>query len=235
MSSLETLMRKLNYHFKNSKLLETAVTHKSFGNENLMNELPDHRDNERLELLGDAVLDLIITEMLLIKYKYYSEGDLSKLRAYLVNEHALSVVASELDIGKHILFGKGEEQTGGAEKESILASTLEAIVAAIYLDGGFDSTKRWIEHLFKVNVENADTAHAFGDYKTKLQEIVQAQLKSAPKYEVVSSSGPDHDKTFEIRLVINGSEITVASGKSKKEAEQNAAKAALERLTKIDV
>lgn len=235
MENLEKLMRKINYHFKNPKLLQTALTHKSFGNENLMHETPDHRDNERYELLGDAVLDLIITEMLLVKYKYYAEGDLSKLRAFLVNEHALATVASELEIGPYILFGKGEEQTGGSEKESILASTLEAIIAAIYLDGGFDATKRWVEHVFKKNIELADADHAFGDYKTKLQEIVQAQLKTAPKYEVVSSSGPDHDKTFEVRLVINGSEITVALGKSKKEAEQNAAKTALDRLSKIEV
>lgn len=224
------LSDKLGYTFQDLKLLELACIHKSFGNEHRSHVRIAARDNERFEFLGDAILDLVISKMLLEAYPDSSEGDLSKLRASLVNERSLAKVARELTLGEFVWLGKGEEHTGGRVKDSILASTFEAIVAAIFADGGFEKSESWIRTLFNDRVMHSREKGEFQDYKTRLQEVAQARVKCAPRYEVIQSTGPDHDKTFEIQLVINDQVIATASGKSKKEAEQLAARIALDAL-----
>lgn len=227
--SVAELNGRLGYSFRDAKLLELSIIHKSFGNEHRAAQSVSVRDNERLEFLGDAILDLIISQYLLETYPNFSEGDLSKLRAGLVNERSLAKVARSLSLGDYVWLGKGEEFTGGRTKDSILASTFEAIVAAVYQDGGFDAANNWVRTLFEDKIASAGIEDVLQDYKTKLQEVVQAKYRSAPRYEVIQSSGPDHDKTFEVQLSINGSVICKAAGKSKKQAEQLAAKEALER------
>jgi ribonuclease III len=228
--SATELSRRLGYTFKDPRILELACVHKSYGNERRAAEAIGQRNNERMEFLGDAVLDFIVSKLLLESFPECTEGDLSKLRAGLVNERTLAAVARELDLGSYILLGKGEEHTGGRTKDSILASTFEAIVAAIYSDGGFQAVESWVSELFATRVHDSQDQDSLQDYKTRLQEIVQARFKSAPRYEVIQASGPDHDKTFEIRLIINDEVAATSLGKSKKEAEQSAAKQALEKL-----
>jgi ribonuclease III len=227
-SKLPQLEKTLKYHFKDLEKLELALTHKSFGNEHRANSRVAVRDNERLEFLGDAILDFIISQMLLDTYTELSEGDLSKLRAGLVNEKTLSKIAQDLSLGEHLWLGKGEELTGGREKESILASTFEAIVAAVFADGGYEAADAWVKLLFDSRIKNAVADDNLQDHKTKLQEIVQYKFKTAPKYEVLQSRGPDHDKIFEVALSIQGVALSKAIGKSKKEAEQSAAKVVFE-------
>jgi len=228
--SLEELGRALGYSFKNAQLLELACIHKSYGNEHRSTLRIDVRDNERLEFLGDAVLDLTISQLLLERSPDCSEGDLSKLRASLVNEKSLARVSRQLGLGDYLWLGKGESHTGGREKDSIIASAFEAVVAAVYLDGGFGEADSWVRGLFVERLSAKMESHGLHDYKTRLQEVVQAKFRSAPRYEVVQSSGPDHAKTFEIHLMINGEFAASASGRSKKEAEQSAAKIALEAI-----
>jgi len=220
----------LGLKFKNITFLELACVHKSYGNENRGALSIDVRDNERMEFLGDAILDLAISKLLLEEFPDAPEGDLSKLRAALVNEKTLSVVARTLELGDYVWLGKGEELTGGKDKDSILASTLEAIVAAVFLDGGFEAADEWLRRLFNDQVKEVRVKSTFQDFKTKLQEVVQARFKTAPRYELLDSTGPDHDKTFSIRLIVNGKELAKATGKSKKQAEQSAAELALEIL-----
>ena len=224
------LAKSLVYEFQDASLLELACIHKSYGNEHRSTEPVNVRDNERFEFLGDAVLDLIVSQILLEAFPECSEGDLSKLRASLVNEKSLAKIARTLSLGDFLWLGKGEQHTGGRDKDSILASTFEAIVAAVYSDGGFLRCDAWVRELFAERIKMCRDQSAMQDFKTRLQEVVQARFRSAPRYEVLSSSGPDHDKTFEIQLVINGDIFASASGKSKKEAEQGAAKIALEKL-----
>lgn len=223
------LVPVLGYAFGNLTLLEVACTHKSYGNENRPNEPIAIRNNERFEFLGDAILDLVVSLVLLEQYPKSPEGELSKLRASLVNEKSLSKIARNLKLGEFILLGRGEDLTGGREKESILASTLEAIIAAVFTDGGFAAADAWVRGLFAGNLKVFGASEDVQDYKTRLQEIVQARYRVAPRYEVVESTGPDHDKTFRVELMVNGKVIAAAAGKSKKEAEQAAAKAAFEQ------
>lgn len=230
MPMIDTLIQKLGIKPSSSELIELSLVHKSYGNEHGAEKPANTRDNERLEFVGDAVLDFVISEMLFEGYPASTEGDLSKMRAGLVNEATLSELAKELDLGAYLKLGKGEEHTGGREKDSILASAFEALIAAVYVCTGFVETKAMIVRLFQARVDREGEHEAFGDYKTKLQEVVQARFKSAPRYDVASSSGPDHDKTFEIHLTIQGQVVAKATGKSKKEAEQAAAKLALESL-----
>ncbi len=224
------IAKKLGLKFKKEHWLELALVHKSHGNENRADFPPDQRDNERLEFVGDAVLDLVVSEMLFEQYKEVPEGELSKMRAGLVNERTLAEISMSLGLGNYLMLGKGEENTGGREKESILASTLEALIAAVYFDGGYAAADKWIRKIFTGRVIDERTDSVHGDYKTRLQEVVQGRFKSAPRYEVVGTEGPDHEKTFEIQLLINDTVAATATGKSKKEAEQEAAKIALSQL-----
>jgi ribonuclease III len=220
--------QNLHYRFNAKSLLEEALRHSSFVNEQ---EDPDLRDNERLEFLGDAVLNLIIGHILMQRYPELKEGDLSRTRANLVNESKLAKIARSIDLGSYIRLGKGEIQTKGSEKNSILADTFEAIIAAIYLDGGFDAVFRIIEANFLPFLNSHHPAGDHHDYKSKLQELAQEQQGTIPQYTVIREEGPDHDKTFWIALKVFDIEAQ-GSGKSKKTAEQDAARQAIEILKK---
>jgi ribonuclease III len=226
--ALRNLERRLSYNFKLMDLLENALIHSSFVNENSGTVLPD---NERLEFLGDAVLELCISTMLIQKYPDFTEGQLSKLRAAVVNEASLSELAKRFQLGDFLLLGRGEEISGGRMKNSILANSLEAVLAAIYLDCGFDCAYEYIKNLFEPLIDKEGAKSLISrDFKTVLQEVCRNHFKVTPQYSVVGERGPDHDKTFEIRLVIGDMITTTASGKSKKEAQQRAAQNAMKLL-----
>jgi ribonuclease-3 len=220
------LQARLGHTFRNAALCETAMTHTSWLNEAGQ---PDRSDNERLEFLGDAVLDLVVSDLLMRRFPDRREGDLSRARAALVSENGLAQVAAALDLGQFILLGKGEERTGGRTRPSILANALEALMGAIYIDAGLDAVVAVAARLFEGRVQDVD-AHSRFDYKSRLQERAQALWQKAPVYEVVAEDGPDHDKRFEVALSLGGRPYGRAVGRSKKEAEQGAAAAALEAI-----
>ena len=225
-TDLSELQQKLCYEFKNLDFLVESLRHSSFVNENL--EL-DIQDNERLEFLGDAVLNLVVGHMLMVRYPDLKEGDMSKMRANLVNESQLASIAQEMNLGSYLQLGKGEIQTKGWEKPSILANTFEAVIAAIYLDGGFDATFKIIDGQFSLLLESVVMSTVNHDFKSQVQELVQMKQQKVPAYTVVHESGPDHDKTFRVQL--DAGEIqTEGEGKSKKAAEQNAARKCLKLL-----
>ncbi|HKE15634.1 MAG TPA: ribonuclease III [Kofleriaceae bacterium] len=215
----ERLERLLGYEFARQELLERALTHRSHANENRASA---GADNEKLEFLGDAVLDLVVGHLLMDQYPTLSEGELSVTRAQVVSEAGLSEVAAELGLGEFLRLGRGEERTGGRHKPSLLADAFEAVVAAVYLDGGFDASRQLVERLLARRLSGIDSS-GFHDFKTRLQESAQAKLKATPEYRVVGEAGPDHDKTFEVAVHIKRREWARAAGKSKKEAEQRAA------------
>ena len=188
------------------------------------------RNNERLEFLGDAVLDLIVGEFLFFKFAHHSEGELSKLRAALVNEKSFAKIALNLELGKYIFMSNAEENNDGRNKPSILSDALESVIAAIYLEAGFERAKGVALSLLEANFPHIDEAHLIKDYKTKLQEYTQATLAQAPEYETLRAFGPDHKKCFEVALKLGGKEFARATANSKKEAQQMAAKITLERL-----
>lgn len=229
---LKSLEKKLGHEFSDLKLLHRALVHKSFGNENFPSADLDERNNERLEFLGDAVLDLVISEELLKAFPEAPEGELSRMRASLVNERVLAKLARELDLGKYLELGKGEEMTGGREKDSILSSALEAVVAALFRDGGFEAAAKCLQRAFGSRIQKPEMEFSLADYKTRLQEISQAKHKSAPVYNIVTTSGPDHERTFEVEVRINDRPSGRGTGRNRKEAEQAAARAALENLEK---
>ncbi len=215
----ERLERLLGYDFVRPELLERALTHRSYANENRAGA---GADNEKLEFLGDAVLDLVVGHLLMEQYPTLSEGELSVTRAQVVSEAGLSELAAELGLGEFLRLGRGEERTGGRNKPSLLADAFEAVVAAVYLDGGFEASRGLVERLLRRRLSAVDTS-GFYDFKTRLQESSQAKLKATPEYRVVGEAGPDHDKTFEVAVHIKEREWARAHGKSKKEAEQRAA------------
>jgi ribonuclease-3 len=218
----------LQYEFNDKNLLQEALRHSSFVNE--LGE-PQLRDNERFEFLGDAVLNLIVGHILMRCYPVLKEGALSRSRANLVNESQLAKMARSIDLGLYIQLGKGEVQTQGREKSSILADTFEALMASIYLDGGFDAAFHIIENSFQPLIEHLHAAADNHDYKSQLQEKIQVEHGSMPDYSIIREDGPDHDKTFQVELKVLDIE-TQGSGKSKKAAEQDAAMLALEALNK---
>ena len=223
---LKPFMSSLGHRFRDISLLRQALTHSSFVNE-LANA--DMKDNERLEYLGDAVLDLAVGHQLMSRFPKMREGDLSRIRASLVNERQLARIARELDMGRHLSLGKGEMQTHGQDKPSILAGAMEAVIAAIYLDGGFDAAFSFVEQAFSSRIQRAAAGSGIRDYKTLLQERTQEILGEPPRYTVVSESGPDHDKIFQVRAKVAGHEA-VGQGKSKKRAAQQAAQQLLEQI-----
>jgi ribonuclease-3 len=223
--ALLALQNRLGHHFGQPELLIEALRHSSFVNEH---STPRLRDNERLEFLGDAVVNLIVGLMLMEHYPNSSEGELSRMRANLVNERQLACIAASLMVGDNILLGKGEAQDSGHRKNSILADALEAIVAAVFLDGGFDAAARLVRRHFAEVVEGT-RPEVDRDHKSRLQELVQSAHQTIPCYRVLGSSGPDHAKVFEVELQINDL-VTRGSGKSKKAAEQDAARRALSFL-----
>jgi ribonuclease III len=226
-AALAELEGCLGYHFMDVGLLDNALTHRSFVNENSSLAC---RDNERLEFLGDAVLELTVSDMLMKKFSDCAEGELSKLRASVVNEQPLAGLARRFRIGEFLLLGRGEEASGGRMKSSLLANAFESIVAAMYLDGGFDRTAVFIGRLFEPLIETGAAAAVYRDYKTAVQEICQNRFREFPRYVLISETGPDHEKRFETSLVVGERVIATGAGRSKKEAEQQAAKIALEEL-----
>ena len=222
-TDLNELSKKLGYTFRQPELLTEAFRHPSYINE-LGNS--DLRDNERLEFLGDAVLDLAISHILMELFQGSKEGDLSKYRATVVNEKGLCRVAQELGLGDYLRLGRGEEVTGGRAKPSILANSMEALLGALYLDAGFNKTKEIIQRLFLPLVGRIDSGGVPNDYKSQLQEYTQEAHKTRPEYVLMEESGPAHDRTFKVALHLNGEMVAKGEGKSKKEAEQKAAKEA---------
>jgi ribonuclease-3 len=220
--------KKIVYEFRSKELLDEALRHSSF-----VNEQPDAdlRDNERFEFLGDAVLNLIVGHILMERYPNVNEGDLSRTRANLVNESQLAIIARAIDLGAFIRLGKGEIQTNGRDKNSILAGAFEALIAAVYLDGGFKAAFKIIENNFVPLLDPVNSAIDSYDYKSQLQEWVQEEQGAMPYYKVVREEGPDHDKTFWISVKVFDVESD-GQGKNKKMAEQDAAKKALEILKK---
>ena len=207
------------------ELLELAFTHRSFAYENGLTET-----NERLEFLGDSVLGLVVTEELYIRYPELDESRLSPLRSGIVNMRALADIARALELGQYMRIGKGEEVTGGRDKNSLLADSLEALIGAIYLSHGFATSQKVVSELINETMESAKDRGAGLDGKTSLQELAAARKISAPEY-LITESGPDHDKTFVAIAVVGGEEISTGEGKSKREAEQIAARIAYEKLT----
>ncbi|MFC1823635.1 ribonuclease III [Thermodesulfobacteriota bacterium] len=220
---MNALSNKLGYSFRRPDLLEEAFRHSSHVNEV---QDPNLRDNERLEFLGDAVLDLAISDILMDLFEEAKEGDLSKYRARVVNERGLCQIARSLELGEYLHLGKGEELSKGRNKPSILADAMEALLGALYLDAGFEKTKQIIHRLFLPVLGNQDFGADLSDYKSLLQEYTQQSFKVRPEYLLIEEIGPAHDRTFEVVLKLNGETIAAGAGKSKKEAEQQAAKEA---------
>ena len=214
---LKELEKKIGYTFENHKRLERAMMHSSYTNEK---QLEKYRCNERLEFLGDAVLELISSEYLFGELPRVSEGELTKTRASMVCEPSLAMCARDIDLGSYLLLGKGEEATGGRMRDSITSDAMEALIGAIYLDGGFTSAKEFIHRFILTDLEDKKL---FYDSKTILQEIVQANKAGNITYELVGEEGPDHNKTFEVRVRIGGQPYGSGKGRSKKAAEQKAA------------
>ena len=218
---MNNLEKSIDYTFKDKRLLKCALTHTSFANES---KTPS---NERLEFLGDSVLSFFVSDHIFKNYKDMPEGELTRLRSSLVCEAALCVFAREIGLGDNLLLGKGEEKSGGRNRDSILADAFEALLAAIFLDGGIENAKKFVYKFVLRELENKDLNHSTKDYKTLLQEIIQRNPEEVISYILTGESGPDHDKTFEVEVHLNSNVIGKGSGKSKKAAEEAAAKQAL--------
>ncbi len=224
---MESLEKRLGYKFNNIKLLKNALIHSSYANE----MRGDVHSNERLEFLGDSVLSIIVAEHIFNKYPNMPEGELTKLRASLVCEKSLCSFSRELGIGEYLLLGKGEDKNGGRERDSILADAFEAVLAAIYIDGGISTAKK---HIFNTVLRDLDhhvgDADSFKDYKTVLQEIIQRNPEESVSYILIDEKGPDHDKIFTVQVHLNSNIIGEGTGKNKKQAEQMAACQALKLM-----
>jgi len=225
---LDEIQSRLGYRFRQASLLVEALTHKSFLNEARGSE---EDDNERLEFLGDAVLNLVVSGYLIGTFPGATEGELSKLRSRLVSEDTLSRVARRMGLGDALRLGRGEKLTQGHDKPSILADALEAVVAGIFLDGGLDAASACVKSAFGEELALCERmGGAKADFKTGLQEICQRDFEALPHYRTIRETGPDHEKVFEVEILIRGDRYGVGIGRSKKEAEQMAARRALERL-----
>ena len=222
---MELLQQKLNYRFKNINLLKNALTHSSYANE----VRSAGRSNERLEFLGDSVLSIIVSEYIYKNFPNLPEGELTRKRASLVCEQALCTFSRELGIGRCLLLGKGEDKGGGRERDSILADAFEAVLAAMYLDGGMEVAKQHVMRFVLREINNTQDT-LFKDYKTVLQEIIQRNPEESVTYILTGESGPDHNKLFTVEVHLNSNIIGKGEGKSKKQAEQMAAKQTLELM-----
>jgi len=222
---LSELQGKIGYTFRSPQLLRQALTHSSFASEGKKHG----KNNERLEFLGDSVLSVIVAKHLYTTYKDIPEGDLTKLRASLVCEKALDVFAGQLELGKYLHLGKGEEMTGGRQRPSILADAFEAVIAALYLDGGYEIAQRFVLGFIPKDLD-IHRASPLADYKTVLQEIIQQNREEKIEYVMVEEKGPDHAKVFTAEVLLNSNIIGRGEGSSKKQAEQNAAREALKLM-----
>ena len=223
-SNIELFEQKINYEFKNKEYILEALTHSSYSNEN-----KNYPFNERLEFLGDSVLSIVISDYLFKKETKLPEGELTKIRANIVCEESLSEVSKNIHLGKYMLLGKGEEATGGRERISILADALEAVIAAIYLDGGIKCAREFILTNMEKIINDSIKGKIFRDYKTCLQEVLQSNGEINIWYKLIEEKGPDHNKRFVMEVGINDTVLGVGEGKSKKDAEQVAAKCALDK------
>ncbi len=224
--ALTWIERKLSYRFENPFLLRIALTHTSY-----VNEVDGTLEsNERFEFLGDSILNAITSIILMERFPRYSEGELSRFRSRVVSEASLASLALEMGIDRFILLGKGEEKGGGRKKASILASAFEALVAAVYMDGGFERAFERIGPMIRECIERIESTGAYEDYKTLLQEVSQRLYREQPEYRVVKEEGPEHAKTFEVEVLIRGRVLGRGRGRSKKEAEKEAARKALEGM-----
>ena len=222
---IKELENAIGYRFHNISLLQNALAHSSYANERWHDSL---KSNERLEFLGDSILGMVVADHLYRNFANRPEGELTRMRADMVCEKALAQVANQIGLGEHLLLGKGEEQGGGRGRDSILADAVESIIAACYLDGGMEAAKAFISRFVLVNVPVSRLTNA--DYKTALQELVQQKRNQVLNYTMVGESGPDHDKRFEVELTLNGQVVGHGIGSSKKRAEQDAARNAMEAL-----
>jgi ribonuclease-3 len=227
---ISELENSLDYHFKNKKLLVEALTHRSFFHEN-----PDKAEayNERLEFLGDSVLGFVIVEYLFLLKEKLPESVMAKTKSYLVKESILSEIAKSISVGKYLKLGKGEETTGGRTKKSLLADAVEAILGAVYIDGGYEDTKKLILRLFKEKIDDILSSGEFHDFKTELQEKTQLLFNTTPEYKIAKQEGEEHKKLFTVEVYIAGEKFGIGFGKSKKEAETNAAKEAIQKIQQI--
>lgn len=223
---MEKLEKIIGYEFKDKELLFRALSHTSYANETKS----ARGSYERLEFLGDSVLSLVVAEYIFKNYRKYPEGELTKLRASLVCEKALATFAREINLGEFIMLGKGEQQNGGNERPSILSDVFEAVLAAMYLDGGYEVAKNHVLRFVEKELENHSAPEAFHDYKTQLQEIIQRNPEEEITYVVTDESGPDHDKSFTVQVRLNSNVIGTGVAHSKKQAEQAAARQALELM-----
>ncbi len=222
---IRQLEEAIGYRFRNLSLLQNALAHSSYANEHWHNSL---MSNERLEFLGDSILGMLVAAYLYRNFPDRPEGELSRMRADMVCETALAQVAEKIDLGKHLLLGKGEEQNGGRSRSSILADAVESVIAACYLDGGMEAAKGFIQRFVLPNVPVQEMHNA--DYKSALQELVQRKRDQVLSYSLLSETGPDHDKCFLVEVCLNGKSVGRGSGSSKKRAEQEAARMAYEAM-----
>lgn len=229
MFMFEELESRISYSFKNKETLLRALTHRSYSHESPERVI---RDNETLEFLGDSILGFIISELLFDKYaSQYTEGLMSKVKSYIISTEILSMKAREIELGTHLLLGRGEEKTGGRTKRSLLANTFEALIAAIYLDGGLDQTKDFVHRFFRQTIEDvAERDFHFNDFKSLLQEKLQSLGEAPPDYSIILEEGPHHQKTFHVDIRIRNVAVACGTGGTKKEAEQDAARKAYEQL-----
>ena len=222
---IKDLETAIGYRFHNIQLLQNALAHSSYANERWHNSL---LSNERLEFLGDSVLGMLVAEYLYRTFSDRPEGELTRMRADMVCEHTLATVANKIDLGTHLLLGHGEERLGGRSRESILADAVESVIAACFLDGGLEAAAQFVQKYILVEVPVSRLNNM--DYKTALQELVQQKKNQVLTYTLVGQSGPDHDKQFDVGVSLNGTVVGCGSGRSKKRAEQMAAKSAIEKL-----
>lgn len=228
MKDIVDLEKRFDYIFKNKKLLIEALTHRSFYHENLDKSITH---NERLEFLGDSVLGFVIVEYLFSSNKKFTESIMAKIKSYLVKESVLSEIADSISLGKYLRLGKGEEATGGRQKQSILADAVEALLGAVYIDGGYKKVRAVVLKLFREEINTLMDSTRFYDFKTELQEKTQLLFGVLPEYRVVKQEGEEHEKVFTIEVFIEGKNFGKGSGKSKKEAQTLAAREALSQLS----
>ncbi len=222
---MEDFENVVKYQFKNKQLLTEALSHSSYANE----KKKFRNSNERLEFLGDSVLSVVVSQYLFEHFSHLPEGELTKIRASLVCEKSLHGFAKQINLGKYLLLGRGEEHTGGRVRPSILADAFEAVIAAIYLDGGLEAVRKHVLRFIPDDIDKKNLA-AFSDFKTILQEVIQKNPEEKVEYILADQTGPDHNKAFKVQVCLNSNIIGTGTGKSKKEAEQMAAKEALELM-----
>ena len=232
-TAIHELEKLIDYPFTHKKTLLTALTHSSFAHEKKHKHI---EDNERLEFLGDAILKLVVSDYLFSNFKHYAEGTMTKIRAVLISDKTLASIATEINLGKLLLLSRNEKKTGGETRASILANALEAIIGAIYIDGGLSKSQEVIHRLFQHLFSAIEPSLVIHDYKSKLQEIMQQKSDSLPEYTILKEVGPDHDKTFIIEGKVVVDEVAihaVAHGKTKKITEQNVARKILNKLNAV--